>query len=183
MINTSHPNQRPEDYLHATPVRKGIRSWIFSTDHKRIGLLYLMTLLVFFSVGVTFGFLRRLELIAPGKTIMQPQTYNSFFTLHGVIMIFLFIIPGLPAVFGNFFLPILIGAKDVSFPRLNLFSWWLFLTGGLLALTALALPGGPVDTGWTFYIPYSVRSSTNVIPALMAAFVLGLLSENYGGHH
>ncbi|HPI38178.1 MAG TPA: cbb3-type cytochrome c oxidase subunit I, partial [Ignavibacteriaceae bacterium] len=128
------------------------------------------------AVGVTFGFLMRLELIAPGKTIMDAQTYNSFFTLHGIIMIFLFIIPGLPAVFGNFFLPILIGAKDVAFPRLNLLSWWLFLIGGLMAITSVFLPGGPADTGWTFYIPYSVRTNTNVLPALFAAFILGFSS-------
>ncbi|MCX8010324.1 MAG: cbb3-type cytochrome c oxidase subunit I, partial [Ignavibacteria bacterium] len=163
-------------YQVTTNTRKGILSWILSTDHKRIGLLYLITMMTFFIVGVTFGFLMRLELISPGKTIVEPQTYNSFFTLHGVIMIFLFIIPGLPAVFGNFFLPILIGAKDVAFPRLNLLSWWLFLIGGLLALLALLLPAGPVDTGWTFYVPYSVRSGTNVVPALFAAFVLGFSS-------
>jgi cytochrome c oxidase subunit 1 len=164
------------DYLHSPKKYKGIFNWIFSTDHKKIGILYLISMLTFFSVGVTLGFLMRLELIAPGKTIMDPQTYNQIFTLHGVIMIFLFIIPGLPAVFGNFFLPIMIGAKDVAFPRLNLFSWWLFVTGGLVALISLFLPGGPADTGWTFYIPYSVRTSTNVIPALMGAFILGFSS-------
>src|SRR3990170_3732907 len=155
---------------------KGIRGWIFSTDHKRIGILYLIGLLSFFAVGVTFGFLIRLELLYPGKTIVSAQTYNSFFTLHGVIMIFLFVITGLPAVFGNFFLPILIGAKDVAFPRINLLSWYLFVLGGLLAVLSILLPGGPADTGWTFYIPYSVRSGTNVTYALMAAFVLGFSS-------
>lgn len=164
------------NYLHVPSKRKGIFAWIFSTDHKRIGILYLISMLTFFTVGVTFGFLMRLELISPGKTIMEPQTYNQIFTLHGVIMIFLFIIPGLPAVFGNFFLPILIGAKDVAFPRLNLLSWWLFILGGLIALVSLFLPGGPADTGWTFYIPYSVRTSTNVIPALIGAFILGFSS-------
>lgn len=164
------------DYLHSPKKYKGIFNWIFSTDHKKIGILYLISMLTFFAVGVTLGFLMRLELIAPGKTIMDPQTYNQIFTLHGVIMIFLFIIPGLPAVFGNFFLPIMIGAKDVAFPRLNLFSWWLFVTGGLVALISLFLPGGPADTGWTFYIPYSVRTSTNVIPALIGAFILGFSS-------
>src|SRR3972149_5071829 len=124
---------------------KGIRGWIFSTDHKRIGILYLIGLLSFFAVGVTFGFLIRLELLTPGKTIVDPQTYNSFFTLHGVIMIFLFVIPGLPAVFGNFFLPIMIGAKDVSFPRLNLLSWWLFIIGASLAVLALFTGGGCPD--------------------------------------
>jgi len=154
----------------------GIFEWILSTDHKRIGLLYLMASLLFFAVGVTFGFLMRLELIAPGRTIMDAQTYNSLFTLHGIIMIFLFVIPGLPAVFGNFFLPILIGAKDVAFPRLNLLSWWLYVLGALLAVISVFLPGGPADTGWTFYIPYSIRSTTNVMPALIAAFILGFSS-------
>jgi cytochrome c oxidase subunit I len=176
MTNHSLPADHADDFLHAAQKRRGILNWILSTDHKRIGILYLITMMTFFAVGVLFGFLMRLELIAPGRTIMAPQTYNSIFTLHGVIMIFLFIIPGLPAVFGNFFLPILIGAKDVAFPRLNLLSWWLFLTGGLLALLSLILPGGPVDTGWTFYVPYSVRSGTNVVPALFAAFVLGFSS-------
>jgi cytochrome c oxidase subunit I len=154
----------------------GIRAWIFSTDHKRIGLLYLCSMSVFFILAATFGVLMRLEMLTPGKTIMEPQTYNTFFTLHGIMMIFLFIIPGLPAVFGNFMLPLLIGAKDVFFPRLNLLSWWLFLAGGLLALASVFMPGGAADTGWTFYVPYSVRTSTNVLPALCAAFILGFSS-------
>jgi cytochrome c oxidase subunit 1 len=154
----------------------GVRGWIFSTDHKRIGLLYFGTMMVFFLTAVTIGFLMRLEMLAPGRTIMDAQTYNTMFTLHGIMMIFLFIIPGLPAVFGNFMLPLLIGAKDVFFPRLNLLSWWLFLAGGLLALVSVFLPGGAADTGWTFYVPYSVRTSTNVLPALMAAFILGFSS-------
>ncbi len=154
----------------------GVRGWILSTDHKRIGLLYFGTMMVFFLTAVTIGVLMRLEMLTPGRTIMEPQTYNTMFTLHGIMMIFLFIIPGLPAVFGNFMLPLLIGAKDVFFPRLNLLSWWLFLTGGLLALVSVFLPGGAADTGWTFYVPYSVRTSTNVLPALMAAFILGFSS-------
>jgi cytochrome c oxidase subunit 1 len=105
-----------------------------------------------------------------------PQTYNTLFTLHGIIMIFLFIIPGLPAIFGNFMMPIMIGARDVFFPRLNLLSWWLFLTGGILALVSVFLPGGAADTGWTFYVPYSIRTSTNVIPAMTAAFIIGFSS-------
>ncbi len=105
---------------------RGILGWIFSTDHKRIGLLYLVAILTFFFTGVILGFLMRLELIAPGPTIMKPQTYNAIFTLHGVIMIFLFVIPGIPSIFGNFFLPIQIGARDVAFPRVNLLSWWDF---------------------------------------------------------
>lgn len=173
---SSTTNDVNVSYLDYKGKHSGLLGWILSVDHKRIGILYLVTMLAFFAVGVTFGFLMRLELIAPGRTIMDPQTYNSFFTLHGIIMIFLFIIPGLPAVFGNFFLPIMLGAADVAFPRLNLMSWWLFLIGGILAVTSVFLPGGAPDTGWTFYIPYSVRTSTNVIPALMAAFVLGFSS-------
>lgn len=169
-------NGHEPSYLEYKGKHKGILGWILSTDHKRIGILYMCSVLTFFAMGVVFGFLMRLELIAPGKTIVNAETYNKFFTLHGVIMIFLFIIPAIPAIFGNFFLPILIGAKDVAFPRLNLFSWYLYITGGLLALMSIVMPGGPADTGWTFYIPYSVRTDTNVIYALMAAFVLGFSS-------
>ena len=169
--NGKHPS-----YLEYKGKYKGLLGWILSTDHKRIGILYMISILSFFMVGVTFGFLMRLELIAPGRTIMGPQTYNSFFTLHGVIMIFLFVVPGIPAIFGNFFLPILIGAKDVSFPRLNLLSWYLYVIGGTLAILSIIMPGGPADTGWTFYIPYSVRTGTNVMFALFAAFVLGFSS-------
>lgn len=164
------------DYLQPQGGRKGISSWIFSTDHKRIGILYLVSMLFFFLTAAVLGVLMRLEMLSPGETIMKPQTYNTFFTLHGIMMIFLFIIPGLPAVFGNFLLPLMIGAKDVFFPRLNLLSWWLFMTGGVLALVSLFLPGGPADTGWTFYVPYSIRTTTNVIPALFAAFILGFSS-------
>lgn len=169
--NGKHPS-----YLDYQGKYKGFLGWILSTDHKRIGILYLISILSFFLVGVTFGFLIRLELIAPGRTIVDPQTYNAFFTLHGVIMVFLFLIPAVPAIFGNFFLPILIGARDVSFPRLNLLSWYLYIIGGLLAILSIIAPGGAADTGWTFYIPYSVRTGTNVIYALFAAFVLGFSS-------
>jgi len=155
---------------------KGVLGWIFSTDHKRIGLLYLWSMVVFFGVGVLLGFMMKLEMLTVGPTIMQPQMYNAIFTLHGIIMIFLFIVPGIPAAFGNFLLPIMIGAKDVSFPRLNLLSWWLYMTGGTLAILSLFLSGGPIDTGWTFYVPYSIRTSTQVIIPLIAAFILGFSS-------
>lgn len=156
--------------------KKGLFSWIFSTDHKRIALLYFYTIFGFFLVGVSLGFLMRLELIAPGETVMDPQTYNQVFTLHGVIMIFLFIIPGIPAIFGNFFLPIQIGTDDVAFPRINLLSWWLYVLGAILALLTLVVGEGPADTGWTFYAPYSVRTGTNVTMAVLAAFILGFSS-------
>ncbi|MDF1612402.1 MAG: cytochrome c oxidase subunit I [Stygiobacter sp.] len=170
-------NTIAENYLHqSTNKYKGILSWLLTTDHKKIGLLYFVSILFFFLVGAIIGLLMRLELIAPGRTIMGPQTYNTLFTLHGVIMIFLFIVPGLPAIFGNFFLPIQIGARDVAFPRLNLLSWYVYMVGAILALVSLFLPGGPIDTGWTFYIPYSIRTNTNVSLAIFAAFVLGFSS-------
>jgi len=178
MANENETVLAEKSFLEEGTTKKatGIASWIFSTDHKRIGILYLASISIFFLVGATLGVLMRLELIAPGRTIMDAQTYNQAFTLHGVIMIFLFIIPGIPAVFGNFFLPIQIGAKDVAFPRLNLLSWWIYLIGAIIALVAIVSPGGAADTGWTFYIPYSVRTGTNVSTAIMAAFILGFSS-------
>ncbi len=163
-------------FLAREPGRSWLASWIFSTDHKRIGILYLISLFSFFLVGASIGLLMRIELFHPGKTIVEPSTYNALFTLHGVIMIFLFIIPGIPVIFGNFFLPIQIGARDVAFPRLNLLSWWVYMAGALLAVTSLFTGGGPPDTGWTFYVPYSVRTGTNVSLAVFAAFVLGFSS-------
>ena len=162
-------------YLKEYGGRKGIFRWILSTDHKRIGLLYLYSMMVWFLVGVTLGLLMKLELIAPGQTVIGPQAYNATFTVHGVIMIFLIVIPGLPAVFGNFFLPIQIGAKDVAFPRLNLFSWYIYVFGSILVIASLFGNGAP-DTGWTFYAPYSFKTGTNMLPAVLGAFVLGFSS-------
>jgi len=162
-------------YLEAGE-RTGLLAWVLSTDHKRIALLYFFPTMALFLVGVTIGVLMRLEQLTMGQTIMRPQTYNAMFTLHGVIMIFLFVIPGVPAVFGNFFLPIVIGAKDVSFPRLNLLSWYFFIIGAILAVTSLFTGGGPPDTGWSFYAPYSIRTGTNVSLAVFAAFILGFSS-------
>ncbi len=169
-------NGRPPSYLEDTGKHKGILGWLLTTDHKRIGILYLMTVLSFFAVGVTLGFLIRLELLTPQGTIVNPQAYNEFFTLHGVIMIFIVVIPVIPAAFGNFFLPIMLGAKDVAFPRLNLLSWYLYIIGGIMILLSIVLPGGAADTGWTFYIPYSVRTGTNMIFTLSAVFILGFSS-------
>lgn len=164
------------DFYEVKTKHTGILSWLLTTDHKRIGLMYLAGVVTFFFAGATLGILMRLEMLSPGRTIMDPQTYNSLFTLHGLIMIFLFIIPGIPGVFGNFFLPIMLGAKDVAFPRLNLLSWYLYMTGGIFAIISLFLAGGPVDTGWTFYVPYSIRTGTNVTWMILAAFILGLSS-------
>lgn len=156
--------------------KRGLFSWIFTLDHKRIGLLYLYSVGFFFLVAAGLGVAMRLELLNPGRDLMDPQTYNQVFTLHGVIMIFLFIIPSIPAVFGNFLLPLMLGTDDVAFPRLNLLSWWLYVLGAIFALATLVYGEGPADTGWTFYAPYSVRTGTNVTMAVLAAFVLGFSS-------
>lgn len=167
-------------FYHAPDGKRGIFAWIFSTDHKRIGLLYGASLFSFFAVGVSLGLLMRAKLIAPGVHFISAQTYNAVFTLHGVIMIFLFIIPGIPAVLGNFLLPLQIGAKDVAFPRINLMSWWFYITGAACAIASLFTGGGPADTGWTFYVPYSIRTGTNVSLAVFGVFLLGISSTLTG---
>ncbi|HXC92712.1 MAG TPA: cytochrome c oxidase subunit I [Geobacteraceae bacterium] len=156
--------------------KTGISAWIFSTDHKRIGLLYFYSVLGFFLTAVLLGLLLRIELMTPGRTIMGPQAYNALFTVHGVIMIFLFIIPGFPGAFGNLIMPLQIGARDVAFPRLNLFSWWLYMLGAITILTALFTGSGPPDTGWTFYVPFSSRTGTNVSLAVFGVFIVGFSS-------
>ncbi len=170
-------NGGAHSYLENTGKRKGILSWILSTDHKRIGILYLISIFSFFAVGVVLGVLMRLEMLVPGPTgkIFNAQEYNALFTLHGVIMVFLFVVPGIPATLGNFFLPIQIGAKDVAFPRLNLLSWYLYITGAAIILVSLFMHGLP-DTGWTFYVPYSIRTGTDVTTAVFGVFVLGFSS-------
>ncbi|MBU1171195.1 MAG: cbb3-type cytochrome c oxidase subunit I [Proteobacteria bacterium] len=137
--------------------------------------MYLWAVLFWFMLAVIFGLLLRVELMSPGKTIMDARVYNSLFTLHGVVMIFLFVIPAIPAIFGNFILPIQIGAHDVFFPKLNLLSWYLFMLGGLLAVISL-FSGGFPDTGWTFYVPFSVNTQSNVSLTVLAAFILGMSS-------
>jgi cytochrome c oxidase subunit 1 len=175
-MSGTHPSTPLPSYLENTGNRKGLLAWITSTDHKRVGLLYLYSMITFFFVGVALGVVMRLVQLTGFQHLITAQTYNALFTVHGVIMIFLFVVPGLPAVFGNFFLPIMIGAKDVAFPRLNLASWWFFIIGALLAVTALFTGGGAPDTGWTFYAPFSIKTGTNVTLAVFAAFVLGFSS-------
>jgi len=165
-----------KSFYEETGGRKGIFAWILSTDHKRIGLLYLYSVMTFFTVALILGVFMRLELLNPGRDLMDAHTYNQVFTLHGVIMIFLFIIPGIPAILGNFILPLILGAKDVAFPRLNLFSWYLYFSGAMLALASLYIGEGMADTGWTFYAPYSVKTGTNVSYTVFAAFILGFSS-------
>lgn len=172
-LETVHPIT---SFYHYQGKYRGIFAWIFSTDHKRIGLLYLFLILFFFSVAVFFGFLMRLKLIAPGFPLMKPQTYNAMFTLHGIIQIFLVVIPAIPAIFGNFLLPIQIGARDMAFPKINLLSWWLYVSGAAIVFFSLFTGGGPIDTGWTFYAPYSLRTTVNVPLAVFGVFILGMSS-------
>jgi len=165
-------NTIPEvNYLNAD---KGIKSWLFTLDHKRIGLLYLFSIMAAFLLGGVFAILIRLELLTPAKDIMVAKTYNQVFTLHGAIMIFLFIIPSIPASLGNFVLPQMIGARDVAFPRLNLLSWWIYMFGAIFAVVSITT--GSVDTGWTFYTPYSTNTSTSVVAMTLGVFILGFSS-------
>jgi cytochrome c oxidase subunit 1 len=153
----------------------GIKSWLLTTDHKRIGLLYLVTITLFFILGGLFATLIRLELLTPQGDLTSSETYNKFFTLHGVIMIFLFLIPSIPATMGNFLIPMMIGAKDLAFPRLNLLSWYLLVAGG--SFTLYAMFAGGVDTGWTFYTPYSsTYSNTYVMATAVGIFIAGFSS-------
>ncbi len=153
---------------------RGLRSWLTTLDHKRIGVMYLVSILASFLLGGVLALLLRTELLTPQQTIMKADTYNQVFTLHGAVMIFLFIIPGIPAALGNFVLPLMLGAKDVAFPRLNLASYYLWVTGALFALISMIT--GAVDTGWTFYTPYSTTTSASVISMVFGAFVLGFSS-------
>jgi cytochrome c oxidase subunit I len=153
----------------------GIRSWLLTTDHKRIALLYLISITFFFFVGGFFALLIRLELLTPAGDLVQADTYNKLFTMHGQVMIFFFLIPSIPAVLGNFLVPLMIGAKDLAFPRINLLSWYLYIIAGVIYVHCI-LTGG-VDTGWTFYTPFSTAfSNTRVIEAGIAIFIAGFSS-------
>jgi cytochrome c oxidase subunit 1 len=159
-------------YLNAT---HGAASWFLTKDHKRIGLLYLFSVSFFFLLGGIFAMLVRLELLTPAGDLMTAETYNKVFTAHGVVMVFFFLIPSIPAIMGNFLLPIMIGAKDLAFPRINLASWYLYMIGGLFGVAAIA--SGGVDTGWTFYTPYSTAASnSHVVLAGVGAFIAGFSS-------
>ncbi|HVS12021.1 MAG TPA: cytochrome c oxidase subunit I [Planctomycetota bacterium] len=163
---------RRENYLTAG---YGVKSWLLTTDHKRIALLYLISITLFFMIGGFFAVLMRLELITPAGDLVKAETYNKLFTMHGVIMVFFFLIPSIPATLGNFLVPMMIGAKDLAFPRLNLLSWYLFVLGGVITLWAVI--SGGVDTGWTFYTPYSsVYANTHVIATALGIFIAGFSS-------
>jgi cytochrome c oxidase subunit 1 len=153
----------------------GVLSWLLTRDHKRIALLYLFSVTIFFIVGGIFAFLMRLELLTPEGDMFTSDTYNKLFTLHGIVMIFFFLIPAIPAVMGNFILPIMLGAKDLAFPKLNLLSWYIYMIGGIFGVVVI-ITGG-VDTGWTFYTPFSTQySNTKVFATTMGAFITGFSS-------
>lgn len=154
---------------------RGLKAWLLTTDHKRIGILYAVAIAAFFLLGGILAVLVRTELSAPGETIFGQDQYNQMFTLHGVVMVFLVIIPGIPGILGNFVLPLQIGAKDVAFPRLNLASWYIFMAGALMAVLGWILVG-QVDTGWTFYTPYSSGASNAVLWLTSAVFIAGFAS-------
>src|SRR5262249_47886355 len=149
---------RREHYLNAS---YGLKSWLLTSDHKRIALLYLASITFFFFVGGAAATLMRLEFMTPPGHLVQSETYHKLFTLHGIIWVWLFLIPSIPAVLGNFVVPLMIGARDLAFPRLNLLSWYVFNLSGLFTL--LALIAGGVDTGWTFYTPYSTTYSNQYV--------------------
>ncbi len=153
----------------------GALSWLLTKDHKRIAILYLFSVTLFFVVGGIFAFLMRLELLTPEGDMFTSDTYNKFFTLHGIVMIFFFLIPAIPAVIGNFILPIMLGAKDLAFPKLNLLSWYIYMIGGTFGVIVI-ITGG-VDTGWTFYTPYSTQySNSKVFLTTLGAFITGFSS-------
>lgn len=161
------PNYLNEEY--------GLKSWLLTTDHKRIAILYLISITLFFFVGGAFAVLMRIELLTPAGDLVNSDTYNKFFTMHGVVMVFFFLIPSIPATLGNFLVPMMIGAKDLAFPRINLLSWYIYIAGGLFALSAIAMGG--VDTGWTFYTPLSsTYSNTFVLTAATGVFISGFSS-------
>jgi len=171
-VAPSIPVETQEHYLNND---YGIRSWLLTRDHKRIALLYLASITLFFFLGGFFAVLIRLELLTPQGDMVQAETYNKLFTMHGVIMIFFFLIPSIPATLGNFLVPLMVGAKDLAFPRINLLSWYIYVVGGLFTLGAVLVGG--VDTGWTFYTPYSTTYSNGyVIATGVGAFITGFSS-------
>lgn len=170
----AHAASADSDYINH---QKGLWSWLTSVDHKRIGILYFCSIMFWFLLGGIFALLIRLELLAPngsGQGMFSADAYNQIMTYHGAIMVFMVVVPGIPAILGNFFLPLHIGAKDVAFPRLNLASWYLFMAGGLMALATLFF--GKIDTGWTFYTPYSIKTGTAATLMVASVFVMGFSS-------
>jgi cytochrome c oxidase subunit 1 len=166
------PAESRINYLNAS---YGIKSWLFTTDHKRIALLYLASITFMFFVGGAAAVLMRIHLIEPSGALVQPETYNKLFSIHGIVMVFFFLVPSIPATLGNFLVPLMIGTRDLAFPKLNLLSWYIYITGAIFTLYAVI--SGGVDTGWTFYTPFSsLYSQTHVIAAGLGVFITGFSS-------
>jgi cytochrome c oxidase subunit 1 len=161
-----------ETYLNT---RHTVASWLLTHDHKRIAILYMLSITMFFAIGGSAAVVMRLQLLTPHSSLVEAETYNKLFTLHGVTMVFFFLVPSIPVTLGNFLVPLMIGARDLAFPRINLASWYIFMAGGSLALSSLILGG--VDTGWTFYTPYSSTfANTHVMLAITGIFIAGFSS-------
>src|ERR1700756_4550482 len=168
------PYELPRDH-YLISAGGHIRSWLLTTDHKRISFLYLVSVTVFFFIGGVFATMIRIHLLTPNGYLVTPETYNKLFTMHGVAMIFFFLIPSIPAVLGNFLIPLMIGAKDLAFPKINLLSWYIYIIGGCFTLYSMI--AGGLDTGWTFYTPFStVYSNSAVAPAVVGVFITGFSS-------
>jgi cytochrome c oxidase subunit 1 len=170
---TYQPAARPrETYLNAG---YHVKDWLLTLDHKRIAILYLISITGFFFIGGIFATIIRIELLTPKGDLVSSETYNKLFTMHGIVMVFFFLIPSIPATLGNFLVPLMIGARDLAFPRINLLSWYVFMVGGIITMVAIIMGG--VDTGWTFYTPYStVFANTNVAITIVGIFITGFSS-------
>ncbi len=174
--HSSRPPEAPKNYLNNGNT---IASWLLTTDHKRIAILYLISITIMFGLGSIGAAAVRAELTSPRGHFLASETYNKMFTMHGVIMVFFFLVPSIPATIGNFCIPLMVGARDLAFPRLNLLSWYLYVIGGICTLVAIFTGG--IDTGWTFYTPYSsMYSNTNVVLALIGVFIAGFSSITTG---
>jgi cytochrome c oxidase subunit 1 len=174
-MSTAAPETSIESRVHYLNVNYGIKSWLLTTDHKRIALLYLGSITLMFLLGGVAAVLIRLHLIEPTGALVQPETYNKLFSMHGIIMVFFFLIPSIPATLGNFLVPLMVGARDLAFPRINLLSWYLYIIGALIVLGAIATGG--IDTGWTFYTPFSsTYAHTHVVAAIVGIFLAGFSS-------
>jgi len=172
MLTATKAPEKPTSYLTDG---YGLKSWLLTSDHKRIGILYLISITFFFFIGGIFAAMIRLELATPAGDLLESDVYNKMFTMHGIIMVFFFLIPSIPATLGNFLIPPMIGAKDLAFPKINLLSWYIYVIGGLFTLYVL-ITGG-VDTGWTFYTPFSTSySNTKVMAAAVGIFIAGFSS-------
>lgn len=170
--NIHAPEQEPAQLVDNYLSEHTVSSWLLTTDHKRIGILYLFSILIFFAIAAVAAAMMRIELLTPNGTLVLPETYNKLFTIHGVLMVWFFLIPSIPAVLGNFVIPMMIGARDVAFPKLNLLSWYLFILGGAFVVYSVIVGG--VDTGWTFYTPYSTTyANSNVVTMVAGVFIAG----------